>query len=86
MADVPQRVDDDQGADEGGNNGHEHRQGVGDDDEVEAQGHGLAEGKLTSFESEGYEQQGEGGGGQGEEHRPERSGFCRDEAGQGDGQ
>jgi len=85
-ADVAERVDDDEEADEGRHRGHEDRQGIDDEDEVEAQGQGLADDELPSPESEGEEGQRQDGRDPAHQDGPGRPDAPVEKAGERDGE
>jgi len=84
--DVAEGIDDDQEADERGDDGHEDRQRVDDQDEVQPQDELLADDGLAAARGCRDEEQGEERGDAADQDGPGRPGGFGDEAGQRDGQ
>ncbi len=82
VMDVAEGVDDDEKADERRHPGHEDRQRVDDQDEVEAQGQALAHDELPSLESEGDQGQRQDGRHGAHQDGPDRSGAPGEQTGQ----
>src|SRR5665647_105451 len=82
LVDVAQGIDDDQEADEGRDPGHEDRQGIDDQDEIEAHGQVLADDELPSLESEGNEGQRQDGRRAAHQDGPDRADAPRGEPGE----
>jgi hypothetical protein len=83
LMDVTDGVDDDETADERRHPGHEDRQRVDDEDEVEAQGQALAHDELPPLESEGDQGQRQDGRHGAHQDGPDRPGAPGQQAGQG---
>jgi hypothetical protein len=84
VADVADRIDDDQASDEGGHAGHEDGQGVNDQDEIEPQGQVQAHDLLPPLESEGDQGQRQDGRYGAHQDGPDRPGRPGKQACQGD--